>query len=81
MMSASVVCAFVRAASTTGRAMTVWLREATSETTPPKGRWRSIWVEISEERRVPGVRMTAAAVSSQEVSRARIKDIFKKLKN
>jgi hypothetical protein len=48
-----------------------WWREATSGTTPPNRSWNAAWDEITLES-TRGPSMTAAQVSSQDVSSANI---------
>lgn len=72
---AMVTCASRRADSITGTIFFVCSRAARLGTTPPHGAWMAIWDETTLEstRAVsPDFSTTAAAVSSQDVSRARI---------
>ena len=70
-ISSSPTPASASAASTTGAVSSRWWREATSGTTPPKCAWAAACEEIRFER-IRGPSSTAAQVSSQEVSIARI---------
>src|SRR5438067_1626283 len=60
------------ASRSTGTTSSRWRREATSGTTPPKRACSSAWEETTFARIWPSCVTTAAAVSSQEVSSARI---------
>ena len=61
------------ASATTGSTSSTWARPATSGTTPPKAAWRSIWLDTTDEMTRSSSSTTAAAVSSQLVSSARIR--------
>ena len=69
--SSSSTPASASAASTTGLTSSRWWREATSGTTPPKRACAAACEEITLER-IAAPSTTAAQVSSQEVSIARI---------
>ena len=61
------------ASSTTGVSRSTWARPATSGTTPPKRACRSTWLDTTELLTIRPSSTTAAAVSSHEVSMARIR--------
>src|SRR5476649_112678 len=52
----------------TGKMTSMWLRAATSGTTPPYSLWMLIWLATTLERTWRPSSTTAAAVSSQDVS-------------
>src|SRR5262245_16199665 len=52
-----------------------WARLAISGTTPPKRAWRSAWLDTTDERTRRPSSTTAAAVSSHDVSIARIRTL------
>ncbi len=60
------------ASRTTGDTSSRWRREATSGTTPPYLACRFAWEDTTDESSSPSWVTTAAAVSSHEVSSARI---------
>src|SRR5438270_11112527 len=70
---ASCTPAFASASSTTGSSRCKWARAATSGTTPPKRACKSVCEATMLDRTTGSAVKTAAAVSSQDVSRARKK--------
>ncbi len=70
--STGLVSATASASSTTGVSRSRWARPATSGTTPPKRAWVSTWLDTTELCTTRPSSTTAAAVSSHEVSMARI---------
>ena len=71
-MLSIVTSASFKAFSITGRIFPTCSRAATSGTTPPVLRCKSIWDAIIFERTIRPSSTTAAAVSSQDVSIPRI---------
>src|SRR2546427_8647322 len=65
----------------TGQMFSIWWREASSGTTPPKGAWMAAWLETMLDRmRIPSS-TTAAAVSSHDVSMPRMSMLSHRLFN
>ncbi len=71
--SARVAPASRSARSTTGTIASAWARHASSGTMPPYCSCSSAWLATTSESTSRSPRSTAAAVSSQEVSMARIR--------
>ena len=61
-----------RHSSHTPQMASMCLRLAISGTTPPKREWKSIWLATTSESRLPFPSTMAAAVSSHELSMARM---------
>src|SRR5690606_26236285 len=74
--SPSPIPARSSASSTMRVIVSTCLRDATSGTTPPNRSWMSIWLETTFDSTSVPSRTTAAAVSSQLVSMARMQPFF-----